>query len=256
MERKVRIDNLDVFCYTTRDEMGAAGAKVAAADIRRVIEEKGECNLVFASAPSQMDLLNALLNEDVPWDKVNAFHMDEYIGLSIEHPSSFANYIRENFLKKLNLKSVHYLNGLAEDIPAECERYSELLRKYPTDITFAGIGENGHMAFNDPGIADFFEPALVKVNPGLDAECRAQQVHDGWFETLDDVPDSAFTLTFPALLKAPRLIITVPGPTKTEIVQKTLELPVSLDVPASIARLHRNAVLYIDDAAAATLSCI
>lgn len=256
MVRTARIDNLDVFCYTTREEMGIEGAKVAAADIRRVYEAKGECNIVFASAPSQMDLLNALMNEDVDWSKVNAFHMDEYIGLSIEHPSSFANYIRENFLKHLNLKSVHYLNGLAEDIPAECERYSELLRKYPTDITFAGIGENGHMAFNDPYIADFFEAALVKINPGLDDECRAQQVHDGWFETLDDVPSSAYTLTFPALLKAPRLIVTVPGPTKTDIVQKTLELPVSLDIPASSARLHKNAVLYIDDAAAAKLSCL
>lgn len=256
MLRTAIIDNLLVCCYKSRKEMGESAAEASAADIRSVYETKGECNIIFASAPSQMDVLNALMHEDVDWGKVNAFHMDEYIGLSIEHPSSFANYIRENFIKHLPFKSAHYLNGLADDIPAECERYSALLLRYPTDITFAGIGENGHMAFNDPFIADFFEPSLVKVNPSLDAECRAQQVNDGWFDSLESVPDSALTLTFPALLRAPRLIITVPGYSKTTIIQKTLESPISLSVPASCARLHRNAVLYIDDAAAAKLSCI
>jgi len=233
--------------------MGLAAAKVAAADIRNAYETKGEANLIFASSPSQRDVLHALQKEDVDWSKVNAFHMDEYIGISIEHPSSFANYLREGFLKYLPLKNIFYLDGLAEDIPVECERYAELLVRYPTDITFAGIGENGHMAFNDPYIADFFEPCLVKVNPCLDDACRMQQVRDGWFDTIDSVPDSALTLTFPALLRAPRLIITVPSVTKKEIVQKVLELPVSLDVPASCARLHRNAVMYIDDDAATLL---
>ncbi len=253
MERKLRVDNLDVFCYTTREEMGKAAAKVAAEDIRNVYNARGEANLVFASSPSQMDLLNALRREEVDWTKVNAFHMDEYIGLSIEHCASFANYLRENFFKYLPLRNIFYLNGLAEDIPAECDRYSRLLLEHPTDITFAGIGENGHMAFNDPYLADFFEPRLVKTNPCLDDECRAQQVHDKWFEKLADVPESALTLTFPALLRAPRLIVTVPGKTKAEIVHKVLDLPVSLDVPGSCARLHRNAVMFIDNDAATLL---
>ena len=253
MKREMRVDNLDVLCYTTREEMGNAAAKVAAADIRNAYETKGEANLIFASSPSQMDVLNALRKEDVDWTKVNAFHMDEYIGLGIEHPSSFANYIRENFLKFLPLKNAFYLNGLAEDIPAECRRYAKLLMDYPTDITFAGIGENGHMAFNDPYLADFFEPDLVKVNPCLDDVCRSQQVHDGWFDSLDSVPSSAITLTFPALLRAPRMIITVPGEAKKQIVHETLDFPVSLDVPGSCARLHRNAAMSIDDASAALL---
>lgn len=254
MKKRFRVDNLNVFQYTDRKEMGLAAAKVAAADIRAAYEKNGVANLIFASSPSQMDLLSALVHEDVDWSKVNAFHMDEYIGLSIEHPSSFANYIRENFLKRVPVKNAFYLNGLAEDIPQECERYAKLLEEYPTDITFAGIGENGHMAFNDPYLADFFDPLLVKVNPCLDDPCRWQQVHDGWFPTLADVPDSALTLTFSALLRAPRLIVTVPSDAKKQIVRRVLEEPVGLDVPGSCARLHRNAVLYIDDASAALLN--
>lgn len=254
MNREFVVDKLRVFQYSTREEMGADGAKYAAALIRKVIEEKGEANLIFASSPSQMDVLTSILNEDVDWSCVNAFHMDEYIGIDIEHKASFANYLRENFFCHLQLKSVNYLNGAAEDIDEECRRYAKLLEEHPIDITFAGIGENGHMAFNDPYLADFFDPLLVKVNGGLDDVCRYQQVRDGWFATLEDVPDSAMTLTFPALLRAPHLIITSPSSTKKEIIQKVLEGPICLDVPSSIARLHLDAVLYIDDAAAELLA--
>ena len=254
MSKKFIVDELKVFCYPTRAEMGEAGAKYAAALIRKVIEEKGEANLIFASSPSQMDVLTSILNEDVDWGCVNAFHMDEYIGIDIEHKASFANYLRENFFCKVQMKSIHYLNGAAEDIDEECRRYSKLLEEHPIDITFAGIGENGHMAFNDPYLADFFDPLLVKVNGGLDDVCRFQQVRDGWFATLEDVPDSAMTLTFPALLRAPHLVITAPSDTKKEIIQKVLEGPICLAVPSTCARLHKDAVLYIDDAAAALLS--
>ncbi len=254
MNRKFVVDKLRVFQYSTREEMGVAGAQYAAALIRKVIEEKGEANLIFASSPSQMDVLTSILNEDVDWRCVNAFHMDEYIGIDIEHKASFANYLRENFFCHLHLKSVNYLNGAAEDIDEECRRYAKLLEEHPIDITFAGIGENGHMAFNDPYLADFFDPLLVKVNGGLDDVCRYQQVRDGWFATLEDVPDSAMTLTFPALLRASHLIITSPSSTKKEIIQKVLEGPICLDVPSSIARLHLDAVLYIDDAAAELLA--
>lgn len=253
MRNEFCVDHLKVRCYPTREEMGAAGAKHAAALIRQVIEEKGEANLIFASSPSQMDVLSALIKEPVEWNRVNAFHMDEYIGIDIGHKASFANYLRENFFRHLKLKNIYYLNGMA-DSAEECLRYSGLLLKHPVDITFAGIGENGHMAFNDPYIADFFDPLLVKINPSLDAVCRAQQVRDGWFASLDEVPDQALTLTFPALLRAPYLIITAPSKTKQGIVREVLEGPICLEVPSTAARLHRNAALYIDAASAALLS--
>lgn len=253
MRKEFCVDHLKVRCYPTREDMGAAGAKHAAALIRQVIEEKGEANLIFASSPSQMDVLSALVKEPVDWKRVNAFHMDEYIGIDTGHKASFANYLRENFFRHLKLKNIYYLNGMA-DSAEECRRYSRLLLEHPVDITFAGIGENGHMAFNDPYIADFFDPLLVKINPSLDAVCRAQQVRDGWFASLDEVPDQALTLTFPALLRAPHLIITAPGETKQGIVRSVLEGPICLEVPSTAARLHRDAVLYIDAASAALLS--
>jgi len=240
--------------YPTRSEMGAAGAAYAAELIRRTLSEKGEANLIFASSPSQMDVLSALLREDVDWSRVNAFHMDEYIGVGVEHRASFANYLRENFFRHLRLGSVHYLNGEAGDIEEECRRYSRLLEEHPVDITFAGIGENGHMAFNDPYLADFFDPLTVKVNACLDPVCRGQQVRDGWFSALEEVPASAMTLTLPALLRSPHLIVTAPGGTKREIIRRVLEGPICLEVPGTAARLHRDAVLYIDDASAALLT--
>lgn len=252
--REFTVDHLRVRCFPTRAEMGAHGAKYAAGLIRRVYEEKGEANLIFASSPSQMDVLSSLLQEDVDWGRVNAFHMDEYEGVDISHPASFANYLRENFFRHLQLKSVHYLDGTAADLEAECDRYSALLAQYPVDITFAGIGENGHMAFNDPYLADFFDPKNVKINGELDPVCRYQQVRDGWFESLEEVPARAITLTMPAMLRAPHMVITAPSETKREIIQKVLEGPICVDVPSTAARLHMDAVLYIDDAAAALLS--
>ena len=253
MKQEFTVDLLQVYRFSQRDAMGEAGARQAAVFIRQFIEQKGEANLIFASSPSQIDLLNGLLAQDVDWSRVNAFHMDEYTGLDIEHPSSFANYIKKHFFAKVPLKNAFYMDGTAKEPLAECRRYEALLWKYPTDITFAGIGENGHIAFNDPGIADFFETPLVKINASLDSLCRQQQVNDGWFHSLDEVPASAITITFPGVLRAKHMIITVPGTNKSEIIQKCLENPVGYDVPASIVRLHRNAQLYIDDASAGLL---
>lgn len=256
MGKDFLVERLSVHRYDTREEMGRAGAREAASLIRGVYENKGSANIIFASSPSQMDVLNALIEEDVDWRKVNAFHMDEYIGLGIEHKASFANYIRDNFISKVPIGKVFYLNGQAEDPEQECLRYAALLRQYPVDITFAGVGENGHMAFNDPDIADFFDTKDVKINYDLDALCRQQQVNDKWFDSIDQVPDSALTVTFPALLRAPYLFVTVPGPSKADIVQKCLETPISLEVPSTVMRQHRNARLYIDAASAAKLACM
>jgi glucosamine-6-phosphate deaminase len=254
MRKDFVVDKLKVSCFDTRDEMGQTGAKEAAEIIRKVYTEKGCANIIFASSPSQLDLLRALLKEDVDWKRVNAFHMDEYIGLDIEHKASFGNYIRSNFFDFAKPGAVWYFNGLAEDTAAECRRYEKLLFEYPTDITFAGIGENGHMAFNDPGIADFFEKNLVKINPSLDEVCRQQQLNDGWFETLEEIPDSAYTVTFYGLLRADHIIVTVPGKTKSSVVKACLEGPICLEMPSSIIRVHRNVRMFIDKDSASELT--
>jgi glucosamine-6-phosphate deaminase len=254
MRKDFLVGTLKVSRFDTRSEMGQAGAKEAAELIRSVYTKKGCANIIFASSPSQIDLLMALLKEDVDWKKVNAFHMDEYIGLSIEHKASFANYIRENFFALAKPGAVWYLDGLAKDTSAECRRYEKLLFEYPTDITFAGIGENGHMAFNDPAIADFFEKDLVKINHSLDAVCRQQQINDGWFKTLAEVPDSAFTVTFYGLLRADHIMVMVPGKTKSAIVKACLKGPICPEVPSSIIRVHRNVRMFIDKDSASELT--
>lgn len=254
MSKEFWVGRLKVCLYDTRAQLGAETAKAAAKLIRDTYGAKGEANIIFASSPSQLDVLNALLKEDVDWSRVNAFHMDEYIGLSIEHKASFANYLRENFFSKIRLKGTFYLNGMAEDVDAECRRYADLLMRYPTDITFAGVGENGHLAFNDPRIADFFEKPLVKVNGSLDAVCRQQQINDDWFEKLEDVPDSAITVTFPGLLRATHVLATVPGSSKSDIVAKSLQGPIGVEVPASILRLHADARMSIDAESAVGLT--
>jgi glucosamine-6-phosphate deaminase len=256
MRKDFFVDKLKVSCFDTRSEMGQAGAKEAAELIRSVYNRKGGVNIIFASSPSQLDLLTALLKEDVDWKRVNAFHMDEYAGLDIENKASFGNYIRDNFLAKAKPGQVFYFNGLAKDRAAECRRYEKLLLEYPTDITFAGIGENGHMAFNDPEIADFFEKDLVKINGSLDAVCRQQQINDGWFKTLDEVPDSAYTVTFYGLLRADYIVVTVPAKTKSAIVKACLEGPICLEAPSSIIRVHRNVRMFIDKDSASELTII
>lgn len=247
MEKKYLFEKLNVSISDTRAEMGVAGAQKAADLIAHVLERKDEVNMIFASAPSQMDVLSEMLKrEDIPWDKINAFHMDEYIGLPGDAPQSFGNYLRVRLFQKAHFKSVHYLDGNAADIQAECRRYAALLRQYPVDICIMGIGANGHLAFNDPGIADFCDPLDVKVNEHLDETCIQQQVHDGWFAAYDDVPKSALTITMPALVRAPYVVAVVPDISKSEIVGRFFEKPISTELPASVIRQHRNAWLYLD----------
>lgn len=253
-ERKFDVDRLSVSILPDRDSMGKACAKEAGDVICRLLEEKESISIIFASAPSQLDMLNAMIEDKrIDWSRIIAFHMDEYIGLPADAPQSFGNYLRKYLFSKLNFKEVFYMDGNASDIEAECNRYTELLRKFPPDITFIGIGENGHVAFNDPHIADFYDPKLVKVNPCLDATCREQQVHDGWFTHIDEVPDSAITITIPGLLLVPYVFCNVPGMSKSKIVKECLEGPISLDCPASIIRLHKCSKLYLDADSSALL---
>ena len=244
--KTVRRDNLRFEIYDTRAEGGRKAASDGAACIRALLEKQPWVNIIFAAAPSQNDTLAALVREpNVDWKRVRAFHMDEYVGFGREHPQSFGRYLFEHVFGKLPFGEVHYLNGAAENPEAECERYSDLLRTYPTDIVFLGIGENAHIAFNDPWVADLNDPKLVKLVP-LDEVCRKQQVHDGCFATLDDVPTHAFSLTVPALVGAGHLFCTVPCATKAEAVVRTANWPVGAEAPATAMRLHPDATMYCD----------
>ena len=202
--------------------------------------------MIFAAAPSQNETLGCLLSRtDIDWSRVNAFHMDEYVGLSTQAEQSFGNYLYQHVFSKAPFKSVNYLRGDAQDVQAECERYSKLLRDYPVDVVMLGIGENGHIAFNDPPVADFADPKPVKIVE-LDPICRMQQVHDGCFPTLEAVPKYAVTLTVPALVGAKHLICTVPAATKADAVKAMLQGPYGEICPATALRRHDSAMLFLD----------
>lgn len=250
--KKLSFDLLRVEIYDTRGEMGAAAARDIAAAIRQVLAEKDCCNMIFAAAPSQNEVLAALAaDKTVDFTRIRAFHMDEYIGLAPDAPQGFGNFLRRALFDKAPFKEVHYLHGSGEP-EAECARYAALLERYPADIVCLGIGENGHVAFNDPPVADFADPALVK-KVALDPVCRQQQVNDGCFAALSQVPTHALTLTVPALMGGKRLFCVVPAATKAQAVRSTLYGPISEACPASALRRHGGAVLYLDPDSAALL---
>lgn len=245
---------LKVRIYDTRTEMGAEAAKDVAEKIKELLlSKKGLVNIIFAAAPSQNELLHFLSQEqDINWSRVNGFHMDEYVGINQNAPQSFAYFLRENIFDKVAFNKVHYINGNAEDVDAECLKYSYLLKEYPADIVCMGIGENTHIAFNDPHTADFSDPRLVKVVT-LDEASRKQQVHDGCFAQLQDVPTSAITLTVPALLRADSVFCIVPGKSKAMAVFNTITGEVNESYPSTSLKMHSNATLYLDNDSASKL---
>lgn len=232
----------------TRAQMGKQAALNASALLRRLLGEQSLVNIVFAAAPSQDEFLAALSEQDLDWSKVNAFHMDEYVGPS----ASFAAYLRTHLFDRVPFHAVYYLNGNAPNLSEECERYADLLRRYPTDLICMGIGENNHIAFNDPPVADFWDRQSVKIVT-LDTACRTQQVNDGCFPSLDEVPVEALTLTIPALMRSRYVCCVVPGQRKAEAVFHTLNSPITERYPSTILRRHPSARLYVDKAAAALL---
>lgn len=246
MIKTIKTDKLDVKVFEGRLSMGNHAAQMVGKRIRQLLESQDYVNMIFAAAPSQNEFLAALSQEkNISWNRVNAFHMDEYIGLREDAPQSFGIFLKEQFFSKVPLWSVHYLNGNAADIQAECIRYAGLLKKYPTDIVCMGIGENCHIAFNDPHVADFQDPDLVKV-VNLDEACRQQQVNDGCFNRIEQVPSFALTLTVPALVNANYVYCMVPGPRKAQAVYYTLQEEISEQYPSTILRKHSNAILFID----------
>lgn len=238
-------DKLLVKSFPGRREMGEEAARDAAEQMQTLLRHNEYINVIFAAAPSQDELLEALRQQPVEWCRVNAFHMDEYHGLSSEAPQRFGNYLKEHFFGKVALRNVFYLGLPAGSDEEECARYTALLKKYPPHVVFLGIGENGHIAFNDPHVADFADPCLVKV-VDLDLTCRLQQVHDGCFPTLFAVPTHAYTLTVPALVSAPYMFCVVPGKSKARAVHAALYDEISEACPAGILRTKEHAVLYLD----------
>lgn len=247
--KEEKIDGLKVRVYGDRLAMGAAAASDVSAKIKELSDRaERPVRIVFAAAPSQVEVLAALaVDEQIDWSGIEVFHMDEYVGLSEEASQSFGRFLRERLFDLVEPAEVHLLDGMA-DAEAECERYSALLREAPVDLVCLGIGENAHIAFNDPPIADFEDPRLVKPVE-LDTASRQQQVNDGMFPSLEAVPTHALTLTVPALMFGAHLFCAVPGATKHPALDCTLRGEVSTECPASILRRHPDCVLYADEAA-------
>jgi glucosamine-6-phosphate deaminase len=228
------------------DEMARDAAVEAADALQAAIAARGEANIMLATGNSQLAFLVELVKlPGVAWGRVRAFHMDEYVGLAATHSASFQRYMRERVAARLAVMEFHYLNGEAADPEAEAARYEALLRAHPLDVCCAGIGENGHLAFNDPPVADFDDPRDVKV-VALDEASRRQQVGEGHFASLDDVPTHAITVTIPALLRAHRLLVIVPEARKARPVREALYGPITTACPASVLRRQANATLYLD----------
>ncbi len=251
--KSFKTDLLNVQIHDTRAEMGKAAAADIKACLCTLLQSREYVNVIFAAAPSQNEVLAALAaDKEIPWERVRAFHMDEYIGLAAGAPQAFGNFLREHIFGLVDMASVHYIDAAAPDAEAECARYADILRQYPVDVVVMGIGENGHIAFNDPPVADFADPRTVKP-VALDEICRNQQVHDGCFATLDDVPKTAITLTVPALLAGKHLFCIVPAATKAEAVRATLQSEIGEHCPATALRRHASAVLYLDGDSSALL---
>ncbi|NLZ70070.1 MAG: glucosamine-6-phosphate deaminase [Clostridiaceae bacterium] len=236
--------------FVTRKEMGEAAADDFERIAKKLLAEQDEINIVFAAAVSQSDFFAALAKKDLPWSRMQAWHMDEYLGLPPTAPQCFGNFLRDAIFERVNFKKVNYINDMTGTPEEVAAAYSAAYNSRPIDIVCMGIGENAHIAFNDPGEADFHDPETVKV-VNLDDKCRQQQVNDGAFPTFDDVPKQALTLTVPALARAKYHLCMVPAPSKAQAVADTLLGPITDMVPATVLRLLPNAALYLDRDSAA-----
>ncbi len=247
------IDHLTYEIFPTREEMGRKAAADVAAVIKDLLRTKAEIGMIFAAAPSQNEFLEALVaDKTIPWDHINAFHMDEYIGLDTDAPQGFGNFLRARIFGLVPFKSVSYSPNGNTDTDKAITDYTSLIQQTGIDITCMGIGENAHIAFNDPHVAQFDDPAMMKV-VDLDEKCRNQQVHDGCFKSLDEVPSQAFTLTIPVLMSAPHVFCIVPARTKAQAVHNTINAEVSEKYPSTIMRTRPGCRMYLDTDSASML---
>ncbi len=245
---------MQIHVFSSKEEMGARAAASGAERLRKALNDRGEANFIVATGASQFEMFNALISQaDIAWGRATAFHLDEYVGLPITHPASFRLYLWKRFVSQLPspLRQFHYLDGEG-DCNAECQRVGAIIRQRSIDVAFVGIGENGHLAFNDPP-ADFEtdDPFLVVE---LDEACRQQQTGEGWFSTLEDVPRQAISMSVRQIMMSKSIICTVPDERKAEAVQRAVEGPVTPQVPASILQRHEDVTLLLDSAAASRLT--
>ncbi|MEA4936740.1 MAG: glucosamine-6-phosphate deaminase [Paludibacter sp.] len=253
MKREIIKGRLKVKISEDRNELGKLAANEIANYIIHLQKIKNEINIIFASAPSQNEFLsNLIIKEEINWSKINAFHMDEYVGIDPKAPQAFSKFLEDRVFSKVKCKSVFYMNSLAKNLDEECKRYSSLLRQMPPDIVFLGIGENGHLAFNDPHVAFFDDPEIVKI-VDLSMENRQQQINDGCFKKLEDVPTHAITITIPELMHVNKLYAIVPSKAKANAIKATCDGPISTMCPASFLRTHKDTTLYIDEDSASLL---
>lgn len=243
---------MQVKVFDTKQELGQAAARDAAGIINHAIEERNSAYVIAATGMSQFEFLDALMLEPIDWTKVTFFHLDEYVGLPESHPASFRRYLRERIVNRVHPRAFHFLDGEADDAHDECRRVGQLITQQTVDVAFVGIGENGHLAFNDPP-ADFDtdEPYIV-VN--LDGACRQQQVGEGWFKSIDEVPAQAISMSIKQILRSREILCIVPDQRKAEAVKASVELNVSHLHPASILQTHARVTLYLDRDSSSLLS--
>ncbi|MBU0477545.1 glucosamine-6-phosphate deaminase [bacterium] len=243
---------MKVIIKEDKGEVGREAANIACNTIKKSIEEKGEANIIAATGASQFEFFESLTSmHGLDWSKVRMFHLDEYVGISIEHPASFRKYLKERFIDKTGINEYYFLNGDVENLEKEVERLNSIISKYKIDVAFVGIGENGHLAFNDPP-ADFEEekPYIVVT---LDEKCKKQQMGEGWFKTIDDVPKQAISMSVKQIMKSEMILCTVPDRRKAEAVHLCMDEEISPQYPASILRDHKECYLILDKDSASLL---
>ena len=251
--RHFKVGTLKIEIHPNSEAAGAAAAEAVAQALQRLKRQSRDIGVIFATGVSQLATLRALASiPDLPWNRISGFHLDEYEGLPADHPASFRRYLRENLTQHVSMKEFFEIDGTAADPDLMCREYASQLRSRDPQLCLLGIGENGHLAFNDPGEANFEDPQDVKIVQ-LDPVCRQQQLEEGWFKSFEEVPERALTLTIPTILRVPKLIVSVPGRRKAQIVRQMLEAPMTTDCPATILRTHPDATVYLDQESAAEL---
>src|ERR1700723_3515036 len=251
--KQFKVGTMKLEIHASKKAAGSAAARAAAETFKELEQARKEIGVIFATGASQLEMLHELTSmPDLPWKNVRGFHLDEYLGIDENHPASFRRYLRENLTERVPMREFFAIDGSSSDSDRVRQKYVQELSAADPQLCLLGIGENGHLAFNDPPEADFEDPETMKVVT-LDAECRRQQLAEGWFPSFDEVPKQALTLTIPAMLKVPKLIVSVPGRRKAQSVRRTLEDPISTACPATILRTHPDVTLYLDEESASEL---
>ncbi len=241
---------MNIEISTTKQELGRQAAALGAKLIREAIIRQGKANIIVATGASQFEMLSALVEEEIDWSKVNGFHLDEYIGLPNDHPASFRKYLKERFVDKVKPQNFYYVDG-EKDPDEECTRLGDIMEKHPIDVAFVGIGENAHLAFNDPP-ADF-QTKVSFLAVSLDDACRAQQFNEGWFKQLSEVPKQAISMSIHQILESKHIICSVPDQRKSDAVSKALYGAVSPEIPASILQNHPSTFFFLDQESASLI---